>query len=64
MHIPLGIVATDLISGKPILFRCSNTDQAVYTSHSIPDAFQPVAISDHQYVDGGLMAPIPVTYAK
>ncbi|CAH0444704.1 hypothetical protein LMG10661_01107 [Ralstonia syzygii subsp. syzygii] len=64
MRIPLGIVATDLGSGKPILFRRGNTGQAVRASCSIPGVFQPVTISDHQYVDGGLVAPVPVTHVK
>ncbi len=64
MRIPLGIVATDLGSGKPILFRRGNTGQAVRASCSIPGVFQPVTISGHQYVDGGLVAPVPVTYVK
>ncbi len=64
MHIPLGIVATDLASGKPILFRRGNTGQAVRASCSIPGVFQPVTISGRQYVDGGLVAPVPVTYVK
>lgn len=64
MRIPLGIVATDLGSGRPILFRRGNTGQAVRASCSIPGVFQPVTISGHQYVDGGLVAPVPVTYAK
>ena len=64
MHIPLGIIATDLASGKPILFRRGNTGQAVRASCSIPGVFQPVTISGRQYVDGGLVAPVPVTYVK
>ncbi|CAJ0717366.1 MULTISPECIES: patatin-like phospholipase family protein [Ralstonia] len=64
MRIPLGIVATDLASGKPILFRRGNTGQAVRASCSIPGVFQPVTISGRQYVDGGLVAPVPVTYVK
>jgi len=64
MRVPLGIVATDLTSGKPILFRRGNTGQAVRASCSIPGVFQPVTISGRQYVDGGLVAPVPVTYVK
>lgn len=64
MRIPLGIVATDLGSGKPILFRRGNTGQAVRASCSIPGVFQPVTISGRQYVDGGLVAPVPVSYVK
>jgi NTE family protein len=64
MRIPLGIVATDLQSGKGILFRSGNTGLAVRASCSVPGVFQPAVISGKEYVDGGLVAPVPVSYAK
>ena len=64
MHIPLGIVATDLQSGKGVLFRSGNTGLAVRASCSIPGIFQPAIISGKEYVDGGLVAPVPVSYAR
>lgn len=64
MGIPLGIVATDLQSGKGILFRSGNTGLAVRASCSVPGVFQPAVISGKEYVDGGLVAPVPVSYAR
>ncbi len=64
MRIPLGIVATDLQSGKGILFRSGNTGLAVRASCSVPGVFQPAIISGKEYVDGGLVAPVPVSYAR
>ena len=64
MRIPLGIVATELQSGKGILFRTGNTGLAVRASCSVPGVFQPAVISGKEYVDGGLVAPVPVSYAK
>jgi NTE family protein len=64
MRIPLGIVATDLQSGKGILFRTGNTGLAVRASCSVPGIFQPAVISGREYVDGGLVAPVPVSYAR
>ena len=64
MRIPLGIVATDLQSGKGILFRSGNTGLAVRASCSVPGVFQPATISGKEYVDGGLVAPVPVSYAR
>ena len=64
MHVPLGIVATDLQSGKGILFRSGNTGLAVRASCSVPGVFQPAVISGKEYVDGGLVAPVPVSYAR
>jgi len=64
MHVPLGIVATDLQSGQGILFRSGNTGLAVRASCSVPGVFQPAVISGKEYVDGGLVAPVPVSYAR
>lgn len=57
-------VATDLQSGEPIVFQRGNTGTAVRASSSIPGVFPPVAIGGREYVDGGLVAPIPVRAAR
>ncbi|HEX8613467.1 MAG TPA: patatin-like phospholipase family protein [Telluria sp.] len=64
LKIPFGAVATDLNNGQPILFRRGNTGQAVRASSSVPSVFQPVRIGDRSYVDGGLVAPVPVRFAR
>jgi NTE family protein len=64
MSIPLGIVATDLKSGQGVLFQTGDTGRAVRASSSVPSVFNPVKIGDREYVDGGLVAPVPVRYAK
>lgn len=64
LKISFGAVATDLQSGDPILFRRGNTGIAVRASSSVPSVFQPVSIGSHQYVDGGLVAPVPVQFTR
>ena len=64
MKLPLGIVGTDLQTGAGVLFRRGDTGQAVRASCSIPGIFQPTLIGGREYVDGGLVAPVPVQYAK
>jgi len=64
MPIPLGIVATDLSSGESVLFRRGDTGIAVRASSSVPTVFQSVTISGREYVDGGLVAPVPVRSAR
>ncbi len=64
MQIPLGIVATDLGSGQPITFRRGNTGTAVRASSAVPAVFQPVRLGDREYVDGGLVSPVPVLQAR
>ena len=64
MAIPLGIVATDLNSGQAVLFQRGDTGTAVRASSAVPAVFVPVKISGHEYVDGGLVSPVPVRFAR
>lgn len=64
MRLPLGIVAADLDSGAAILFQRGDTGTAVRASSAVPAVFQPVRIGKREYVDGGLVAPIPVHFAR
>jgi NTE family protein len=64
MKMRLGIVATDLDSGAGMLFERGDTGQAVRASSSVPAVFQPVRIGDREYVDGGLVSPVPVRFAR
>ena len=61
---PLGIVATDLGTGEGVLFRRGSTGTAVRASSAVPSVFQPVSIGGRDYVDGGLVSPVPVRYAR
>ncbi len=62
--IPFGAVATDLRSGQPILFQRGNAGVAVRASSAVPGVFQSVTVGDHTYVDGGLVSPVPVRFAR
>lgn len=64
MPLPLGIVATDLNSGQGVLFQRGDTATAVRASSAVPAIFQPVRIAGREYVDGGLVSPVPVRYAR
>jgi NTE family protein len=64
LKLPLGIVATDLDSGAPILFQRGDVGSAVRASSAVPAVFQPVRIGNREYVDGGLVSPVPVRFAR
>jgi NTE family protein len=64
MRIALGVVAVDLSNGQPILFRRGDTGTAVRASSAVPAVFQPVRIGGRDYVDGGLVSPVPVQFAR
>lgn len=64
LPLPLGIVATDLDSGEAVLFRRGDVGAAVRASSAVPAVFQPVKIGAREYVDGGLVSPVPVRFAR
>ena len=64
MKLPLGIVATHLDSGAAVLFQRGDTGVAVRASSAVPAVFQPVRIGPAEYVDGGLVSPVPVRFAR
>ena len=64
MRLPLGIVATDLDNGQPSLFQIGDPGIAVRASSAVPAVFQPVRIGSREYVDGGLVSPVPVRFAR
>ena len=57
-------VATKLNNGEMMVFHTGNTGLAVRASSSVPVFFQPVAINGQDYVDGGLVAPVPAKVAR
>ena len=57
-------VATNLSNGEMMVFQTGNTGAAVRASSSVPVFFQPVTINAKDYVDGGLVTPVPVSAAR
>lgn len=64
LKIPFACVATRLDTGEAVLFQRGNVGMAVRASSSVPGVFQPVLINGVEYVDGGLVSPVPIRYAK
>ena len=61
---PFVAVATRLEDGERTVFGRGNTGQAVRASSSVPGVFQPVSIGKYQFVDGGIVSPVPVDAAR
>ena len=57
-------VATNLRTGEMVVFRSGNTGMAVRASSSVPVFFEPTTINGQDYVDGGLVAPVPASVAR
>jgi NTE family protein len=64
LPIPFACVATDLISGKPHVFRSGPLSTALRSTMSLPGIFTPVRDGDRVYADGGLLNNIPIDVAK
>jgi NTE family protein len=60
----VAVVATDLQSGEAVAFQRGDTGMAVRASSAVPGVFQPVRINGRDYVDGGLVSPVPVKLAR
>jgi len=60
----LAVVATDLRSGEMMVFRSGDVGLAVRASSSVPGVFQPVRIGNREFVDGGLVSPLPAKVAR
>ncbi len=63
LRVPFYAVATDIQSGKEMVFGSGNTGVAVRASCSIPGVFSPVIIGGRMYVDGGVVSPVAVDAA-
>ncbi len=64
LRIPFYAVATDVQSGREMVFATGNTGMAVKASCSIPGVFTPSVINNRMYVDGGVVSPVAVDAAK
>ena len=64
LDIPIGIVATDLMSGEKVVFKSGPVAEAVRASIAIPGIFVPEKLGGRLFVDGGVVDRIPVSVAK
>ncbi len=64
LSIPTAIVATDLGTGEPAIFRQGSLEEAVRASCAFPGLFEPVMLGTRCLADGGLVAPVPTRAAR
>jgi len=57
-------VATELGNGRTTAFNAGDVGMAIRASSAIPGLVQPVTIDGIDYVDGGLVSPVPVHVAR
>jgi NTE family protein len=64
LPIPFACVATDLVSGKPHVFRDGPFALAMRSTMSLPGIFSPVRSGKNLYADGFLLDNLPIDVAK
>jgi NTE family protein len=64
LSIPTAIVATDLGSGDPVVFKEGSLADALRASCAFPGLFEPFVIGTRCLADGSLVAPVPTQAAR
>ncbi len=64
LGIPFFAVSTNLKTGQPVIFDKGKVTTALRASFSVPGIFQPAEIDEEWYLDGGLVAPLPIKQAR
>ncbi len=64
LPIPFRCVATNLVTGKTVVFDHGSIAQAMRSTMSIPGVFAPVTDGNNVYVDGGLLGNLPTDVVR
>lgn len=64
LAVPFVAVATDLVSGEPVLLDHGDLESALLASAAIPGVLPPVVRDGRTLVDGGAVAHVPVLAAR
>lgn len=64
LPVPFRCVATDLVGGKPHVFKGGSLARALRATMSIPGAFSPIQDGPAVFVDGGLLNNLPTDVVR
>jgi NTE family protein len=64
LALPFRAVATDIVSGEPVVLESGSLAGAMSASMAVPGVFAPVRIGDHMLVDGGVSMNLPVDVGR
>lgn len=59
LDIPFRCTAVEIPAGKEKIFKSGSLYEAIRASSSIPSVMTPAKIGKHEYIDGGILNPIP-----
>tara|TARA_Y200000002_G_scaffold383147_1_gene403558 strand:- start:2502 stop:3341 length:840 start_codon:yes stop_codon:yes gene_type:complete len=60
LQIPISIIATDIFNNKEVVIRSGSMYDAIRASCSIPGLVKPYSLNGVDYVDGGVLNPLPI----
>jgi NTE family protein len=63
MHVPLHVVATDVLTGQELRLSHGPAVDAVLASAAIPGVFAPVDVGGRRLMDGGVSDNTPISHA-
>ena len=64
LRVPVAVLATDVETGAPVVFREGELRDAVRASCSFPGVFPPMIVGGRRLYDGGISEVIPVRLAR
>jgi NTE family protein len=64
LHIPLALVAVDLISGKEVVLQSGVVADAIRATLSLPGVFAPYLVDGRLLVDGGVLNNLPADVVR
>jgi NTE family protein len=64
LRVPVVVLATDVDTGEPVVFREGDLRDAVRASCSFPGVFPPMVLNGRRLYDGGISEVIPVRLAR
>ena len=56
LAVPFAAVATDIVSGEPVVLRTGDARSALLASSALPGVYPPVRVGGRELVDGGTKA--------
>ena len=64
LRVPVRVLATDVDTAEPVVFKDGDVREAVRASCSFPGVFPPMVIGGRRLYDGGVSEVIPVSLAR
>lgn len=64
LRVPVAVLATDVDTGEPVVFREGPLRDAVRASCSFPGVFPPMLVNGRRLYDGGITNVVPVRLAR